>query len=84
MDTLVRMNAEEINISFIDFVKTSFKGKKIALHIYEEDIDETEYLLKSDANKKRLFESIENVKSNIKLHEIDHNEMLHILNDDGK
>ena len=41
MDTLVRMNAEEINLSFIEFIKSSFKGKKIAVHIYEEDIDET-------------------------------------------
>jgi antitoxin YefM len=84
MDTLVRMNAEELNVSFIDFIKTSFKGKNIALHIYEEDIDETGFLLQSNANKKRLFESIENVKSNINLKEIDFAELNQILNDDGK
>jgi antitoxin YefM len=84
MDTLVRMNAEEINMSFIDFIKTSFKGKKIALHIYEEDIDETEFLLKSHANEKRLYQSIENVKNNINLKEIDFSDLQQILNDDGK
>jgi antitoxin YefM len=84
MDTLVRMNAEEINMSFIDFIKTSFKGKKIALHIYEEDIDETEFLLKSNANEKRLYQSIENVKNNINLKEIDFSDLQQILNDDGK
>jgi antitoxin YefM len=84
MDTLVRMNAEEINISFIDFIKTSFKGKKIALHIYEDDIDETEFLLKSNANEKRLYQSIENVKNNINLKEIDFSDLQQILNDDGK
>jgi antitoxin YefM len=84
MDTLVRMNAEEINMSFIDFIKTSFKGKKIALHIYEDDIDETEFLLKSNANEKRLYQSIENVKNNINLKEIDFSDLQQILNDDGK
>jgi hypothetical protein len=84
MDTLVRMNAEEINISFIDFIKTSFKGKKIALHIYEENTDETEFLLQSNANKKRLYQSIENVKNNINLKEIDFSDLQQILNDDGK
>jgi hypothetical protein len=84
MDTLVRMNAEEINMSFIDFIKTSFKGKKIALHIYEENPDETEFLLQSNANKKRLYESIENVKNNINLKEIDFSDLQQILNDDSK
>jgi antitoxin YefM len=84
MDTLVRMNAEEINMSFIDFIKTSFKGKKIALHIYEDDIDETEFLLKSNANEKRLYQSIDNVKNNINLKEIDFSDLQQILNDDGK
>jgi antitoxin YefM len=84
MDTLVRMNAEEINMSFIDFIKTSFKGKKIALHIYEEDIDETEFLLKSHANEKRLYQSIDNVKNNINLKEINFSDLQQILNDDGK
>lgn len=84
MDTLIKMNAEEINISFIDFIKTSFKGKKIALHIYEEDIDETAFLLQSNSNKKRLFESIENVKNNLNLRVIDYEDLQQILNDEGK
>jgi hypothetical protein len=84
MDTLVRMNAEEINMSFIDFIKTSFKGKKIALHIYEENTDETEFLLQSNANKKRLYQSIENVENNINLREINFADLQQILNDDGE
>ncbi len=84
MDTLVKMKAEEINMSFIDFIKTSFKGKKIALHIYEENTDETEFLLQSNANKKRLYESIGNVKNNIDLKEINFADLQQILNDDGE
>ena len=63
MDTLLRGNAEEINMSLIDFIRTTFKGKKVAVHIYEDtEMDETEYLLSDPIVKKRLLESIENVK----------------------
>ena len=84
MDTLLRMNAEEINSSLIDFIKSSFKGKKIALHIYEDTMDETEFLLSNKTNKKRLFDSIESVKNNINLKEIDFADIESILNDEGK
>lgn len=36
MDTLVKTTADEINSSLIDFIKKTFKGKKIAVHIYED------------------------------------------------
>ena len=84
MDTLLRMQAEEINNSLIDFIKSSFKGKKIALHIYEDNMDETEFLLSNKSNKNRLFDSIENVKNNINLKEIDFADIESILNDEGK
>jgi len=84
MDTLLRMQAEEINSSLIDFIKSSFKGKRIALHIYEETMDETEFLLSNTSNKNRLFDSIENVKNNINLKEIDFADIESILNDEGK
>ncbi len=69
MDTLVRLNAEELNSTLIDFIKTSFKGKKIALHIYEDEIDETEYLLSDPQHKKELLEAIKNVKEGENLKE---------------
>ena len=84
MDTLLRMQAEEINSSLIDFIKSSFKGKKIALHIYEDTMDETEFLLSNKSNKKRLFDSIESVKNNINLKEIDFADIESIFNDEGK
>ena len=84
MDTLLRMQAEEINSSLIDFIKSSFKGKKIALHIYEDTMDETEFLLSNKSNKKRLFDSIASVKNNINLKEIDFADIESILNDEGK
>lgn len=78
------MQAEEINSSLIDFIKSSFKGKKIALHIYEDTMDETEFLLSNKSNKKRLFDSIASVKNNINLKEIDFADIESILNDEGK
>ena len=84
MDTLLRMNAEEIDISLVEFIKSSFKGKKIALHIYEDTLDETDFLLSNSSNKKRLLESIENVKNNINLKQIEFSDIQSILNDDGK
>ena len=61
MDTILKGRAEEINQSLIDFIKKSFKGKKIAVHIYEDEPDETDFLLSDPETKKRLLESIKNV-----------------------
>ena len=84
MDTLLRMNAEEIDISLVEFIKSSFKGKKIALHIYEDTLNDTDFLLANLSNKKRLLESIENVKNNINLKQIEFSDIQSLLNDNGK
>jgi len=62
MDTLLRANANELNGSLIDFIKATFGNKRIAVHIYEEQMDETEYLLSTEANKTKLLQAIEDVK----------------------
>ena len=61
MDTLVRLNADELNQSLIDFIKTSFKGKRIALHIYEDEMDETTYLLSDPIHREKLLQSVQEV-----------------------
>ena len=80
MDTLLRLKADEINNSLVDFIKSSFKGKKIAVHIYE---DETEFLLSDPVTKKRLLESVENVKSNRHLKEYTMGDIMSYLNEPG-
>ncbi len=78
MDTLLKLKAEELNITLIDFIKASFKGKKIAVHIYEDEMDETEYLMSDPLHKRELLESIKDVKEgkNMKVYTIDElNEM---------
>jgi len=83
MDTLVRLNADELNSNLIDFIKSSFKGKKIAVHIYEDEMDETEYLLSDPVTKKRLLEAVENVKNNRNLKEYTMEDIASYLNEPG-
>jgi hypothetical protein len=79
------MNVDELNISFLDFIKQSFKGKKITVHVYEdEEMDETDYLLSDPVTKKRLLEAIENVKQNRDIKEYTIEDINSYLNDDGK
>lgn len=83
MDTLLRANANELNSSLIDFIKATFKNKRIAVHIYEEEMDETDYLLSSETNKEKLLQAIEDVKSgrNTKVYTME--EINRFLNEPG-
>ena len=73
MDTIVRAVANELNNSLIDFIKSNFKNKKIAVHIYEDEMDETEYLLSDPVHKEKLLQSVKEVneKKNIKAYTMD-------------
>ncbi|MEO6406561.1 MAG: hypothetical protein ABIY51_06500 [Ferruginibacter sp.] len=84
MDTLLKTTAAEINNSLIDFIKKSFEGKKIAVHIYEMEEDDTEFLLSNPTTKKRLLESIGNVNSNNNLKEYSIADIENFLNDAGE
>ena len=82
MDTLLRGNANEIDNSLVTFIKSIFKGKKVAVQIYEDDtINETEYLLSDPIAKERLLSSIKNVKNQQCLREYTLNEIESIVND---
>jgi len=56
MYTTYHLNSNDLDIHFIEAVKALFRDKEIEITIYE--ADETEYLLKSDANRKRLAEAM--------------------------
>ena len=68
MYSTYRLNANELDEKFIDALKTIFKDKEIEIAVY--DVDETEYLTRSENNKKKLFDALENVKNNKNLVEI--------------
>jgi len=53
-----RLNANQLDIKFLNSLKALFKDKTISI-IVEEEMDETEYLLTSEANRDMLLKSLE-------------------------
>ena len=71
MDTLIRMKVDDINESLIDFLRNSFKGRKIEFHILEEEqeMDETEFVLRDPVARERILKAVENVNKGVGLKE---------------
>ena len=63
METIFKLKTKELDMSFIESIKNLFKGKEIEITIKSTQ-DETEYLLGTPANKKKLLEAIDEVKKN--------------------
>ena len=61
MYTEFRLNANQLDIKFLNSLKALFKDKTISI-IVEEEMDETEYLLASEANRKMLLNRIKDVQ----------------------
>jgi antitoxin YefM len=57
MYTEFHIKADELDESFLKSIRSLFKKKRISI-LVEEEQDETEYLLKSEANRKMLMQSI--------------------------
>lgn len=67
MYTIYRVNANELDSRFVRAMKAMFKNKEIEIAVCEAaqtENDETAYLLKSPANKKRLLQALENIEHN--------------------
>ncbi|WP_204105689.1 MULTISPECIES: hypothetical protein [Spirulina sp. CCY15215] len=60
MHTVYRVKANELDVRFLEQLKANFGDKEIEIIVSE--LDETEYLLSSEINKKRLLTAIANVK----------------------
>jgi antitoxin YefM len=84
MQSTYRLKANELDEQFIAGLKAIYKDKDIEIIVYEVEgsmsevacdisavCDETEYLLKSEANKQRLMEAKKNVENKTNLVEID-------------
>lgn len=74
MSTIYRLKANEIDGNFLEELKTTFGDKEIEIIVSE--FDETEYLLKSAANKTRLLKAIKNVGERKNLVEINLQDLL--------
>jgi antitoxin YefM len=69
MQTIYRLKADELDHQFLEALKTLFQNKDIEIVVTE--IDETTYLLQSEANRKRLMEAISAVEDGENLVEFD-------------
>ena len=67
MYSTYRLKANELNSNFIKSLKQIFNDREIEIIVHEVVEDETDYLLKNQANKDHLLKAIENVnnKSNV-------------------
>jgi antitoxin YefM len=68
MQTIYRLKASELDSNFLEGLKTTFQGKEIEIIVYE--VNETDYLLKSEANKTKLLKAIDNVNNKNNLVEV--------------
>ena len=62
MTTTFHIEASELNNIFLDKIQSLFQDKKLVITV-EEEMDETEYLLSSEENKKHLQKSIEQLRN---------------------
>ena len=69
MQTVYRLNVQELDEHFVESLKTLFQNKQVEIVVTE--LDETAYLLSTEANRKRLMEAVEAVNYNENLVELD-------------
>lgn len=61
MTTTYRLNEKELSDEIVHSIKKAFKGKEIEI-IVSEVVDETDYLLSTESNRKHLYKSIEDLE----------------------
>jgi len=68
MQVSYRLNANELDMSFIDSLKAAFQGKEIEILVYEQD--ETQFLLANPSDRTKLLTAVENIKNRTNLVEV--------------
>jgi antitoxin YefM len=68
MYTIYHIQANELDEKFIQALKLQFKDKELEIIVSE--VDETSYLLQSQANRRRLLAAIDNLERNSNLVEV--------------
>ena len=62
MEAIYQLNADDLNEDFLEGLKASFKHKEIEIVVYERD--ETDYLLRSPANRDHLLKAVADIEQN--------------------
>lgn len=62
MQTIYQINADDLDQKLLESIKALFKNKEIEIVVSE--LDETEYLLRSPANRERLLRAVRDVEAN--------------------
>jgi antitoxin YefM len=68
MYTTYRLKANDLNSQFLESLKTLFRDQEVEITV--STVDETAYLLKSEANSLRLREAIANIDAGTNLVEV--------------
>ena len=61
MYTIYRLNADELDSKFLEGLKSTFGHKQIEIAV--SDADETDYLLRSPANRERLLKAVADLEA---------------------
>ena len=68
MQSTYRLNANELDVNFLEGLKATFRGREIEIVVYE--VDETDYLIKSEANRERLLTAKANIENGNHLNQV--------------
>lgn len=68
MQSTYRLNASELDEGFLEGLRSTFKDREIEIVVCE--VDETAYLLQSDANRERLLAAKANIEKGTNLIEV--------------
>ena len=66
MTTTIELRAEELDYQFFKGLKSMYKNRKIRLTI-DSEMDETDYLLSTQANRNALEKSLEEARKGEKI-----------------
>ena len=61
MFTVYHLNADDLDVNFLESLKATFRHKQIEIAVAE--ADDTEYLLRSPANRERLLRTVADVEA---------------------